>query len=85
VVRAFPGGEAGFALPESSSHKTVSLTLAELHKALAEYLEKSGKRRPFLDDDRPLKLEHLKVVAFVQDDESKEILQAAQTDVPSEK
>jgi hypothetical protein len=82
VVRAFPGGVEGFALKDKSSKQTAKVSLTEVRDALAKYLEKAGARRPFLDEERPLDLKHLKVVALVQDDESKEIIQAAQADVP---
>jgi hypothetical protein len=83
VVRAFPGGTEGFALNRKKLNvQNVTVSLAEVGKGLNEYLDGAGKKRPFLDDDRPLDLKHLKIVAFVQDDETKEILQAAQADVP---
>jgi hypothetical protein len=81
VVRAFPGGADGFPLKEKSGRRSVSLSRAELRKTLQDYLDTSNKKAPYPDDDRPLKLEQLKVVAFVQDDATKEILQAAQADV----
>jgi hypothetical protein len=85
VVRAFPGGLDGLALKDASSKQAVSITLSDLAKSLNQYLTEANQRRPFRDDDRPVDLKHLKVVAFVQDDDSKEILQAAQVDVPEDK
>ena len=85
VVRAFPGGVKGFALLDASAKKKASVNLAELRKALTSYLDRAAKEQPFLDDERPMNLRHLKVVAFIQDDKSKEVLQAVQTDVPAEK
>jgi hypothetical protein len=83
VVRAFPGGTEGFALNRKKPNvQNLTVSLTEVGKGLNEYLDGAGKKQPFLDDDRPLDLKHLKIVAFVQDDETKEILQAAQTDVP---
>jgi hypothetical protein len=81
VVRAFPGGVEGFALLEAIAKKKVSFSLTELKKSLGDYLDKSAKRQPFLDDERPLNLKNLKVVAFIQDDKSKEVYQAIQVDV----
>jgi hypothetical protein len=83
VVRAFPGEAGGIALKDKSATKTTSLSLAGLRKELRSYLDASHKDNPFPDDNWPLKLEGLKVVAFIQDDDSKEILQAAQADVPN--
>jgi hypothetical protein len=85
VVRAFPGGARGQALTEQSATKTATVSLAALRKALEDYLTEANKKRPFLDDERPLRLENLKVVAFVQDDEDKSVLQAAQADVSAAK
>lgn len=85
VVRAFPGGVGGMALKDASSSQAVTVKLADLAKKLDSYLTTAGKTRPFRDDDRPLDLKHLKVVALIQDDDSKEILQAAQADVPEDK
>ena len=81
VVRALPGGTDGFALKEKSSKQTASVDLAELRKNLSAYLDEFGKKRPFPNARRPLELKKLRVVAFIQDDESKEVLQAAQVDV----
>jgi hypothetical protein len=84
VVRHFPGGVDGFALRQASAKPSASVSLSDLAKKLNEYLAKPAPQGPYLDDDRPLNLKHLKVVAIVQDDSSKEILQAAQADVPEE-
>jgi hypothetical protein len=85
VVRAFPGGLDGFEMKEAKGEQTVLINLADVKKGLTEYLAEADKKRAFLDDDRPLNLKNLKVVAFVQDDDSHEILQAAQVEIPAEK
>jgi hypothetical protein len=85
VVRAFPGGVKGQALTAESATKTATVSLAELRKSLGDYLTAANKKQAFPDDDRPLRLENLKVVAFVQDDADKSVLQAAQADVPAAK
>jgi hypothetical protein len=87
VVRAFPGGTRGLALKEKSSRHTVAVPLGDLGKQLEDYLRKykppRSEQHPFAEeDDLPLGLKHLKVVAFIQDDDSKEVLQAVQADVP---
>ncbi len=81
VVRAFPGGTEGFALLDTSAKKKVSFRISEVRKTLVDYLDKSAKRQPFLDDERPLNLKNLKAIAFIQDDKSKEVYQAIQVDV----
>jgi hypothetical protein len=85
VVRAMPGGAGGFALKGATAKQEVKVNLADLRKALADYLEKANERRPFPNDERPLGLKRLRVVAFIQNDKTKEVLQAAQADVHAEK
>ena len=46
-----------------------------------KYLEDFEKTSAFPNPDRPLALKKLKVIAMIQDDDSKEILQAIQLDV----
>jgi hypothetical protein len=85
VVRAFPGGVEGLALNKKNEKKSASVSLAEVRKSLDDYLTAANKKMPFIDDDRPLDLKRLKIVALIQDEDSKEILQAAQVDVPEAK
>ena len=62
------------------------LWFARSRPALDEYLVEFNKgARKFMDDENPQIAKHLKVVAFIQDDDSKEILQAVQIDVPNAK
>src|SRR4029077_17937870 len=81
VVRALPGGADGFPLKEKTAKQTATINLADLRKNLTSYLDDFGKKVPFPNDRRPLDLKKVKVVAFVQDDDTKEVLQAAQVDV----
>jgi hypothetical protein len=85
VVRAFPGGVNGFALLDTPAKKKASVNLAALKKKLNDFLNQSAKERPFPDNERPLNLKRLKVIAFVQDDKSKEVYQAVEADVPEAK
>ncbi len=78
VVRAFPGGVEGMSLPNGTAVREASVSLAGVRKSLGEYLD--GLRVP--EEGRPIALDRLKVVGFVQDDRTKEVLQAAETDVP---
>jgi hypothetical protein len=84
VVRDLPGGVKGVALNEASSKHSVSVNLTDLKKNLVKYLDEAAEKRPFPYADRPLDLKNLKVVAMVQDDETKEILQVVQVDVDGE-
>jgi hypothetical protein len=85
VVRAFPGGAGGLAVKGKSAKQTVSVDLEELRKGLAKYLDDFAKnaRQPFPKTERPMQLKNLKVVAFLQNDDTKEVLQAVQADVRS--
>ena len=82
VVRAVVGDvEARLPKGEASPHK-FTVSVSDVKKKLADYLEKSKKAPAVLDDERPLDLKRLKVVALIQEQESKEILHAVQVDVP---
>lgn len=81
VVRAMPAGAEGIALTKNEGTYQVKVDVAGLRKAQATYLSQFVLRSgvPFVD--APLGFKNLKVVAFVQDDTTKKILQAAQVDV----
>ena len=85
VARAFPGGVAGKPLSEAVSKHIVTVDIGELRKQLAKHLEDAFDERGRLLTVPPpatlLKLENLRVIAFVQDDNTREILQAVQVDV----
>jgi hypothetical protein len=85
VVRAMPGGVDG--VPVKDGRHGLTVDLAELRKTLDDYMAKfhGSAEGPFLDDEYPLRLKHLKVVALLQNDSNNEILQAAQVDVPEAK
>jgi hypothetical protein len=83
VVRALPGGAKGLALKDKTGKQTASIDLGDLRTKLNKYLDDFGKKQPFPDSKRPMNFKKLNIVAFVQDDDSKEILQATQIEVPS--
>lgn len=87
VVRAMPGGEKGQALKDKSGKLTAQVNLDDLRKqleiSLAEFSAKTRIRLPNLG--AVLELKDLRVVAFVQDDKTKEVLQAVQVDVQEAK
>jgi len=82
VVRAFPGGQQGFALQKDKTHQKVRVVLSDLRKDLHSYLNRVADSGPFPDDDRPLELRKLKVVALIQDLATREILHASITAIP---
>jgi len=85
VVRAMPGGAAGFPLKDKAGKQTAAIDLDELRKQLTSYLDEAAKDLgEFPSKDRPMDLKKLKVVAYVQNDATKEILQAVQVDVTPE-
>jgi hypothetical protein len=85
VVRAFPGGVKGFALPNKSAEHTATVKLDELRASLNKYLDDYAKEEGVSFDDRPLALKNLRVVALVQDDATGEVLQAVRVDVGEKK
>jgi hypothetical protein len=85
VVRAFAGGVKGEKVVKGKLlTKTLTVDLDEIRKNLRDYLDKTNKDTPFPNKDRPLDLKKLRVVAFVQNDATREVLQAIQVDVAAE-
>jgi hypothetical protein len=83
VVRAMPGGVKGFPLPKKTAEQTVTFDPEELRATLTKYLDDFAKNEgEFPRPDRPLALKNLKLVAFVQNDTTREVLHAVQVDVP---
>ena len=82
VVRAMPGGTKGFALTKKAEEKSVTVSVDEVKGKIAKYLDEYAKDQgPFPRADRPLNLEKLKLVAFIQDDATGEVLNAAQIEL----
>jgi hypothetical protein len=85
VVRAFAGGTKGEKLVKGKPlTKTLTVDLDAVRKELRAYLEKTNKDTPFPNKDRPLDLKNLRVVAFVQNDATREVLQVVQIEVAAE-
>jgi hypothetical protein len=90
VVRAMPGGPKGFPLPKASAEQSVTARLDEVraanNKALDEFAAEMKSRGEDISfTARPMALKNLKLVAFVQNDETNEVLQAVQVDLESGK
>jgi hypothetical protein len=81
VVRAMPGGADGVAIKDKTFKHTASTDLAQVRKDLTKYLDEYGQTRPFPKPDRPMDMKELKVIALVQNDKTKEIVQAVQIEV----
>ena len=83
VVRAMPGGVKGFPLPKKTAEQTVTFDPEDVRATLTKYLDDFAKNvDDFPRPDRPLALKNLKLVAFVQNDATREVLHAVQVDVP---
>ncbi len=81
IVRDFPGGAQGLALTQKTGKQALGVDLALLRAGTTKYLDETAKETPFPNDSRPLDLKNLYLVAFVQNDENKEILQSVQVKV----
>jgi hypothetical protein len=82
IVRDMPGGPQGLALTKDSGKQAVTVDVAQVRNKLATYLEEFAKNEgAFPGSDRPLRLSDLRVVAFVQNDETKEVLQAVEAPI----
>ena len=69
-------------LKPTSADYPASFNLEELRSSLGKYLDNFQKENEGLTfRDRPLGLNKLVVVAFVQDDATQEVLQAVQAEV----
>jgi hypothetical protein len=85
VVRAMPGGPQGTPLTKKDSQHTFDVDLTQLRKTLHAYLDDFHKNEtPLLDEQRPMRLQNLRIVAFVQNDETREVLQAVEAPVRTE-
>jgi hypothetical protein len=85
VVRALPGGPEGLALSKKDTEHAVVVDLAELETKLNKYLNDFTKNEaPFPDAQRPMRFRDLSVVAFVQNDETSEVLQALEVPVKAQ-
>jgi hypothetical protein len=78
VVRAFLGGPGGVPLTAASAAPSATLDLAELDRKQQEYLD--GRHFPV--EGRAVNLGLFKVVGFIQDDATREVIQAAEAEVP---
>jgi hypothetical protein len=83
IVRAMPGGDNGFPVREKKVRQSVSVDLVGLKKQLTQYMTAYAKkaRAKFPEPDEVLDLKNLRVVAFVQNDKTKEVLQAKEVEV----
>jgi hypothetical protein len=82
VVRGVMGPAEGTVLAAANSTHSLSANLAEIRQGLAAYLARFSKDNPEVSFfEKPLKLSRLRIVAFVQNDDTQEVLQAVQAEV----
>ncbi|WP_162657597.1 hypothetical protein [Tuwongella immobilis] len=81
LVRTFLGGAAGKPITKAKEDVSVSYKLADLEPALNQYLDTFAKELAadganYVRSERPMELKRLRIVAFLQNDTSQEIIQA---------
>jgi hypothetical protein len=79
VVRAMPGGTRGFALKGKASEHAVEVDLEKERKRIHKFLDEA------YEGPRPMRLRDLRVVAFVQDDDTMEVFHAIEVLVVEKK
>jgi hypothetical protein len=87
VVRAMPSGVQGIAVTEANLTHRTSIDVAKLRESLEQQLSEFERqvsqenRISFQFPGKPLDLNHLGVAAFLQDDNTQTVLQAAFVDL----
>jgi hypothetical protein len=81
VVRAMPDGADGVAIKDKAFKHTAKSDLGAVRKDLTTYLDDFAKNRPFPKPERPMDMKAVRVIALIQNDKTKEIVQAAQIEV----
>jgi hypothetical protein len=83
VVRTFLGGPQGIELKDGKLHYEGSVDLKAIRVQLNDQLSAEEESHKIKFPVKPLELAHLKLVAFVQNDQSREIYQAKLLPFPS--
>lgn len=84
IVREFLGGVDGIAIKDAEGKETITADLNKVRENLKTYLEKFEKENgAFPVAVKPVDLKKLKIVVFIQNEKTHEILQAAQADLDS--
>jgi hypothetical protein len=81
VVRGMPGGADGVSLMTPTLTVNNEMDIKDLQAKLTDYLDQYALKRPFPQPGRPMDMNKLRVIAFVQDDANHEILQGTLVDV----
>ncbi len=86
VVRGFfgEGGVNGLALKDKTGRSVVTIDAAEVKKKVEEAVKNGAEGfGPYFGKPPAVELKDLRLVAFVQNDDTQEILQAVQVDLPT--
>ena len=71
-----PTGAEGVAIKDKAFKHTVAVDLNGVRKNLTKYLDDYAAKSPFPKPDRPMTMKAVKVIALVQNESTKEIVQA---------
>ncbi|MHC4877986.1 MAG: hypothetical protein ACYTGL_16130 [Planctomycetota bacterium] len=83
VVRKLVGGDRGIAVVDGQLKHQETVTLSELRDSLHDYLTSYEQNTSVEFASMPMELTNLSVVAFIQDDETREVLQTTVVPVTS--
>jgi hypothetical protein len=84
VVRELPGGPRGVPVSGGAAEATATVNLDQVRTKLDRYLSDFSEKSEYRFPDRPMALQNLRVVAFLQDDATKEVLQVVQVEATAE-
>jgi hypothetical protein len=84
VVRAMPGGTGGAELKDGKLRYEGKVDVKAIRRQLDDYLRAFEEAQKTTFQSKPLDLAHLHLVAFVQNDQTKEIYQAATVPFPTD-
>ncbi len=83
VVRAMPGGPQGIEMKGGKLHYQGTIDLKAIRQELNDQLIADEEKQKSKFDSKPLDLSHLRLVAFVQNDQSREVYQTKMVPFPS--
>jgi hypothetical protein len=83
VVRSMPGGPQGVEIKDGKLHYHGTVDLKSLRQELNDQLIADEEKQKAKFSSKPLELTHLRLVAFVQNDESHEIYQSKMVEFPT--
>ncbi len=80
VVRAMPGGSKGFPVKEKDIEQKLTIKIDEIRNDLNKYLSRYEEDENVKFPTLPVDLKNIRIVAFVQNDKTNEVLQAVQVE-----